>query len=344
MFGIPESTLRDRFRGVIPYREDGLPQFGPDPTFSEAEEIFLVEYIQYMNTIGYSYSCADIKSIATEFAVYLKKKLPSEKELSQEWYNRFTSRYPDIRQYNLQSVRKIIASNTIHSKFYLEFESLLNKYSLLEEPNNIYIFDDIILPVKQPSSSANCDEEDSASSDGGETNSFSLIGCGNASGSIVPPYFVVPGKKWNDQYLEGCCYGSDGESTEFGRVNPIVVRHFFEDHFRKFVPLGNENKPNLILYDGHRFHLLLILKFWAQENNVVFFVIPPPASSVSEQDRDCFSPVLNTYRKESRIKLNANSSIAEILKLGSNAYVKSIVPSVLPAVFRKLGLFPFNLV
>ena len=43
-----------------------------------------------------------------------------------------------------------------------------------------------------------------------------VIGCGNAAGNHVPPYFIFPGKKWMDELLEGASPGTTGTMSLAG--------------------------------------------------------------------------------------------------------------------------------
>ena len=77
MYGIPESTLRDRTLGIQPVvvNTEDMPRPGPAATFSRDEEIQLVDHLAYMANIGYGYSRQEFLALATDFAISLGKKL-----------------------------------------------------------------------------------------------------------------------------------------------------------------------------------------------------------------------------------------------------------------------------
>jgi hypothetical protein len=58
LYGVLESTLRDRHLGLQPValENEPLPNLGPKPNFTEAEEKLLVDHISYMAEIGYGYT------------------------------------------------------------------------------------------------------------------------------------------------------------------------------------------------------------------------------------------------------------------------------------------------
>ncbi|WAR25275.1 hypothetical protein MAR_010979 [Mya arenaria] len=72
VYGVPESTLRDRTLGLQPTGD--LPYVGPGPLFSKNEESQLVEHVAYMTRIVYGYSRQEFMSLATDYAISLKKK------------------------------------------------------------------------------------------------------------------------------------------------------------------------------------------------------------------------------------------------------------------------------
>ena len=77
MYGIPESTLRDRTLGIQPVvvNTENMPHPGPAATFSRDEEIQLVDHLAYMASIGYGYSRQEFLAMVTDFAISLGKRL-----------------------------------------------------------------------------------------------------------------------------------------------------------------------------------------------------------------------------------------------------------------------------
>jgi hypothetical protein len=45
---------------------------------------------------------------------------------------------------------------------------------------------------------------------------IALLGCGNAQGQFVPPFFVFPGARMRQELLEGKSTGASGDVTESG--------------------------------------------------------------------------------------------------------------------------------
>ena len=316
--------------------------------FNEEEEKTLAEHFDHMNYLGYGYIQKDIVTISSDYAIGLNKK-KSSSSLSKKWLERFRERFPHVKPQkfptSLSAERENATSTgTVHI-YYTNLKAILD--SAENEPTSIYILDEVTLPMEQ---SAEDVYVKAASGETGETDrdtqSFTLIGCANASGSLVPPYLVLPGKRWNDSYLEGTCAGSDGECSEDGDTNLIIFRNYFNNHFRKFVSFGKDNNPITVLYDGQKSNLMLTLKKFGEENNITFFVLPPHASCITGLNLDCFRPVAEVFNKESRLYCRKNNVLSlgstEVGHLASKAYLKAMTPAELTLAFKRIGVYPFN--
>jgi hypothetical protein len=74
-FGIPDSTLRNRFSRPMQPSPDSnrlTTIIGSATTLTFEEERQLVSHGSYMASIGYGYSRADFMTLATDFAISLK--------------------------------------------------------------------------------------------------------------------------------------------------------------------------------------------------------------------------------------------------------------------------------
>jgi hypothetical protein len=118
-----------------------------------------------------------------------------------------------------------------------------------------------------------------------------VIAAGNASGQSIPPYYIFPGQRWNEDFLKGACTGSAGEMSKTGWSNSAVFLNYLTKHFTKYVATKASEVPTLIMYDGHRSHISLTLTEWAKLNNIILFVLPPHSSHVTQPlDVGIFGP------------------------------------------------------
>ena len=172
-----------------------------------------------------------------------------------------------------------------------------------------------------------------------------LIGCGNAAGSCIPPYYVFPGKRWCSDLLDNTCPGAAGEISETGWSNSSVFQNYMENHFMKYVNIQPDQK-HLVIFDGHKSHISLTLTNWGKDHGVVFYVLPPHTSHVSQPlDVSCFSPLKAIYNIECQnyMRQNPGHIVNRYIvgELSSKAYLKALSPNNIVNGFRKTGIYPF---
>ncbi|KAJ8319719.1 hypothetical protein KUTeg_002730 [Tegillarca granosa] len=138
------------------------------------------------------------------------------------------------------------------------------------------------------------------------SSNITIIGGGNVVGNNIPPYYIFPGKRWNDSFLDGTPAGSSGKCSESGWSNSSVFHNYMTRHFVKYVAVSKD-EPLLVLYDGHKSHIQLTLLEWAKKNNIILFVLPPHMSHLTQPlDVGCFGPLKSVYNHESQQILRKN--------------------------------------
>ena len=83
--------------------------------------------------------------MATDYAIYPEKSNKNEKGFSMQWFYSFMDRWPELRVVkpsSLSELRAKSASETSICSYFQELESILDKYSLKDKPNLIYIIDE----------------------------------------------------------------------------------------------------------------------------------------------------------------------------------------------------------
>jgi hypothetical protein len=60
-----------------------------------------------------------------------------------------------------------------------------------------------------------------------------IIAAGNAVRTSLPPYYVSPGKRWNNNLLAGSSPGSAGTVSDSGWSNSTVFMPYIGGHFLK---------------------------------------------------------------------------------------------------------------
>ncbi|MES9882742.1 MAG: hypothetical protein ABW185_17890 [Sedimenticola sp.] len=172
-----------------------------------------------------------------------------------------------------------------------------------------------------------------------------ILGCGNALGYQIPPFFVFAGARMRTELMEGASVGAQGTVSKSGWSNSSVFMDYIQNHFVRYAKADPE-EPILLLYDGHRSHISPFLVDWAKENNIILFVLPPHTSHILQpMDVGCFGAFAKIYSDECQRFQRSNGTVVNrynVCAISSKAYTKALSPVNLQAAFRKSGVYPFN--
>ena len=247
MFGVPLTTLKDRIDGRV---KVDIEKLGKSPKMSQL-------HFQQMAELGYGYTWTEVINMATEY-MHLVGRFADDKRLSQNWYIGFSQRWPELKRVKPSALAKqrAQASNpdTI-KKYYKELNDILVKYDLHHSAKRIYITDEKYVCTEHKAPSVVCSRnlktpQSITSPRLGSTD----IGCGNALGNHIPPYFCFRGNRMSQEYLDGTTPGSDGTVTGSGWSNTFVFENYIKNQLLKYVQVS-PTSPLLIHYDGHKSHI-----------------------------------------------------------------------------------------
>ncbi|CAG2186231.1 unnamed protein product [Mytilus edulis] len=136
-----------------------------------------------------------------------------------------------------------------------------------------------------------------------------VLGCGNAQGHSVPPFFVFPGNRMRQELLENKSTGTDGDVSESSWSNIEIFHKYMENHLLKYIPHRTSAVPVLVLFDGHKSHLSMELIEWAKKENIILFVLPAHTSHILQpMDVGCFGPFERIFNHECHKFMRQNCS------------------------------------
>ncbi|KAJ8048493.1 Jerky protein-like-like [Holothuria leucospilota] len=344
--GVPIQTLRDRLeRGVNQARP-----LGGDPLLSRSEEEGLVKHIEYLAKCGYPLTRKDVINLATETAIFLKKRPQNAGNLSKRWFVRFMSRWPELRLAKAQKLSmkraKATSDETVQS-YFQELDRILTKYDIKNKPHLIYNVDETGFQMEHTPSKVVGPRGlklNAITSERGPTTT--LLACGNAVGTCLPPYFVFKGARYDARLMAGAVPGSKCSMSKSGWSNGNIFKHFLEEHFIPFLPQRKPDDHVLLLYDGHTSHISIPLIELAKEHKIILFVLPPHTSHVLQPlDVGLFKP-LKTFQNAcgARMRESPGEVITryDVCNLASKSFLKAFTPINFINSFRKTGIFPFN--
>ena len=82
--------------------------------------------------------------------------------------------------------------------------------------------------------------------------------------------------RWNENFLKGSSTGVAGEMSKMGCSYSTIFFNYLTKHFLQYVTTHKSEDLTLILYDGHRSHIVLILTEWARQHNTILSFEPTP--------------------------------------------------------------------
>ena len=344
-YGVPRATLQDRISGRISIDTCTV---GPAPLLSCEEEAILVDHLKAMAGYGYGYTRLEVVDLATEYAIRLGKRTVKQ-PLTLQWFRKFQRRWPEIRVLKpraLEQCRAKAASADVVDRYFDELQKILQKYDLTNKPHRIFNVDEKGFSENHtpPSIVAAGDSVPQAVTSGKSTTT-TVLGCGNAAGMSLPPFFVFAGKRMLPELLQGSAPGAVGTVSDSGWSNSAIFGQFLSDHFLQFVPV-DDGKPVILMMDGHKSHISIGLVEWAQERNIVLFILPAHTSHILQPlDVGCFGPLQVIYDNLCHKFMRDNHSTItryNVCALASNAYTKAMTPENLQKAFSKTGIFPLN--
>ena len=348
-YSVPESTLRDRTRGNV----DVDARAGHATLMTADEEQKLVAHISYMADIGYRYNKSGIQYMARDYAQSLGREVPSSEQLSNCWFYGFLKRWPELKVVKPQKLsisRAKSASGDVINNYYSELGNILTTNNLTNKPERIYNIDETGVSTEHSPPKIVCNVGTNPQAvTSPRSSTVTCIAASNALGNSVPPYYVFPGARWNDDFLDGASTGAAGTMSKSGWSNSQVFQTYLNDHFLRYssVSTGSSTEPTLVLYDGHRSHVNLTLTDWARRNNVILFVLPPHTSHLTQPlDVGIFGPFKTMYYKECQdfIKRHPGLTVTkyDVAKLTAKPYIKSLTAENLTSAFKKTGIYPCN--
>ena len=348
-YSVPESTLRDRTRGLV----DLDVKIGFDRIFSAKEKEKLVGEVSYMAEIGYGYGVSGIRYMAKNYAESLGKPVKAKDALSNCWFYSFLKRWPNLKvakPQKLTTVRAKSASRDTLDKYYKELGTILTNHNLRDKPQNIYNVDESGVSTEHSPPKIVCSTNTKPQNiTSTRSSNVTIIAAGNALGNSVPPYYIFPGQRWNPDFLNGACPGAAGEMSKKGWSNSETFHNYITKHFATYVKLSDDKTSDhtLILYDRHKSHISLTLSDWAKKHNVTLFVLPPHSSHLTQPlDVAVFGLFKAIYNSECQAYMKkfpgANITSYQIAELTNKPYLKALSAENLISAFRRTGIHPFN--
>ena len=100
---------------------------------------------------------------------------------------------------------------------------MVTKHNLRNKPSRIFNVDETGIATEHSPPKVVCNKESKPQAiTSARSATITIIVGVNATGYHIPPYYVFPGKRWSDAFLNDAAPGSDGEMSVTGWFNTAI--------------------------------------------------------------------------------------------------------------------------
>ena len=343
LHGVPRSTLKDRLNGRVVHGTNP----GPKPYLTRNEEEELSTHLLRASSIGLGKTRRDVLSIVGS---YVKNKgLLNGSTISNCWWQNFLKRNPtlSLRSGDSTAGVRLDAMSEENMKTYFDLlREVYDTFDFENHPEAIYNMDETGVPLepRPPKVVAKRGQKKVRCRTSGQKAQITVIGCGSATGNVLPPFIIYAAKKLNHLWMRDEVSGSRYGVSDKGWVDQRLFYSWLKDHF---LMNAVSHRPLLLLLDGHSSHFEPQSIEFARQNHIVIFCLPPHTTHECQPlDVGLFGPLKKYWQQECH-KFYQNHLNVVITKLNFNrvfrvAWLQAVSPSNLCGGFRKAGVFPFN--
>nr|XP_047137564.1 MFS-type transporter clz9-like [Hydra vulgaris] len=264
---------------------------GRKSVLSDNDETMIVAAAQYCQRYGLPLDSLDINNLVAQFCTAMRMKTLFKNGIpGKDWIISFRKRHVDKLRLHKPEILTFLRAKSVTR------EVLDNILSDVIHNNNI------VQKVTASSGKA----------------VYSVLFCVSADGRYLPPFVVFKGEgylysKWIENGPPGCAFGA----TESGWMQDFLFENGFVEHFIPFV--DQDEKPILLLYDGHCSHLIYGTIKAAMDNHIQIVCLPPNClHALQPLDEAVFGPLKNEWRKilkrESETWIDSELKVSKVFK------------------------------
>ena len=346
-FKVPRKTLDDRIKGHVTHGKKP----GVATVLSPEEESSLTEYLKYMANHGFPLTRTMVKA----FAWAIAKRSGSDGRFNPQlgpgdhWWFLYKNRHPELALRRVDSLQRSRAE-ALNPRVVKEYFDLLNKTlvdnNLMNSPRQIYNCDETFMPLDSTREKAVTTKgaKNVYCQELGSSEHITVLCCASAAGIPHPPMIIYK------KSFPGGAYRFDGPDdalyarSESGWIDSELFLVWLRRLFLKHVV---QQRPVLLITDGHKSHMTLDVIDTCRDNNVILFCLPPHTThALQPLDVSVFKSLKDTFSKAARAMSFAKFffiiSKREFSRVLKSPLDKSFSIPNIKAGFRKCGIYPFN--
>lgn len=348
LYSIPQATLSDHMRGRV---KDNTP-VGRKPVIPIEIEKQIVKKCAQAAEMGLGMNKAQVM----EKVGHLAKELNLDQNFKnntpgKDWWYGFKGRNPTVTLRSpekLTSIRARALNSVKVGEYFLDLKKEMNRLGLNDKPELVWNMDEKGVPLEHTPSKVVA-AKSSRTIPGRVSNTRernTIFGCINARGDRMPPLIIVKGKTQKAVMSYNTADGPVGATWTYQAkawTEDVLGIEWFTNIFLK--KCGNQ-RPQLLILDGHHSHEVLGLIEKARENNITLLTLPPHTTHyLCPLDRTVFGPLSKNYdRICSEYCQNPGNLVNKITWPGlfRRAFETAFKPENIISGFRSCGIFPWN--
>jgi hypothetical protein len=343
IYGVPRSTLRDRFKGITSKAEVRNAQHNLTLT----EEETLVRYVLDLDSRGFP---ARVKGVEDMANLLLATR--HEKPVGTHWAYNFVRRRPEVktrisRAYDFQ--RALCEDPDLINAWFQLVTNMRTKYAIQDE--DFYNFDETGFMMGVICSSMIVTRADRRGRgkqlQPGNREWATAIECVSSDGFALPPFLIVQGVNHLASWYTDTNLPSSWviKTSPNGWTDNKTAMDWIQ-HFNMHTDIRRKGIYRMIVLDGHESHLSAQFEAFCKEKNIITLCLPSHSSHLTQPlDVGCFSVLKRMYGKELEDFIRAHINHItkpEFFIAFKAAHLAAITSKNIKAGFRGAGLVPYD--
>jgi len=345
---IPRRTIYD----YINRDKNGLElrKPGPKPILTEAMESDLHSWIVGMQTQGYPISRHMLLVKANEIYREMYGRTRSVGSLTASWIQKFLSRHPTLCLRVSQVIKRARAEvdvNGIRGFFWEVVRHVAERQLTADQVFNMdetafgqQVQSKKVIAVK---GSKNCWSKSANTS-----SHVTVVGCGSATGFMVPPAFITEGVCVNRYLLDSCCVEGSKVTVSAKGFMTASIFLVWLDHFSNSIP-DTVKRPIVLVYDGYGSHFNEKIVSKAVQLKIILVLLPSNATHILQPlDVAVFKPFKTILKRhfEGFMIENATTTFSkkDMIQVASSAWLQGVVEREQNIIqgFETTGIWPLS--
>lgn len=347
-YGIPTSTLSDR---VLNKARKISNTLGRATAIPKEHENRLVNSLRVLEKWGWGLSREEVLDITQDFINKNGLNVPfNNGRPGPDWFITFCQRHNlSIKKPQpVEYLRKKMTDPFIINEYFNLLEQTLQELNLTDDPKRIWNLDETSLCL-DPTRTKVVGAKGAActrTTFGSAKENITVLTTVNAAGGKLDPLIVYKGKYLYEQWMvENADY--DFQLTYASSKRGWMESEIFYNYMLNVViPNLGDERPVLLLYDGHVSHVDDKVIELAVKHNITILKLPPHTSHLLQPlDLAVFKSFKNTWDKKlvkwQRQNVGIKLRKQYFAKMFADAW-QQVKPEVIKNGFKKGGICPFN--